>query len=165
MHFQSFDNLDDMFAAMAKATEEANSALSDTQRAITYGSCWVRFAVDLGIIIFGKVATLEEITESERLSGSDDAELAATLLMLQENHMRGYMFGTAYSIWEPQGELGDTHRANMWPITEPQFEMARAVDWNPAYIEGRNGWLHEAYEDFRAWAIARFSGMPPRSGA
>lgn len=158
MHIESFDNLEDMFAAMAKATYEANDAICDAQRAVTYGSCWARFAVDLGIIVFGQVMTLEEVAAGERKVGSTETEIAASLIILQENHQRGYMFGRAYSVWEPGGELGDTHRANLWPITKPEYEAARLAEWHPARIGG--DWLHEAYMDYRAWALARFTTPP-----
>lgn len=131
MHVQSFDSWEEAQAAMRKAEEAANASLVEEQRRITWGDYWCRPVPDLGIFVFGQVMPLELVMQEEMAAGSDPEELAYTEASLREKHERGYMFGNAYSVMEPRGELGDTHRANMWPITEEEFEEVKQHGWQP----------------------------------
>jgi hypothetical protein len=135
-HIRSFRSFDEMIEYMAEATNAANANLLPEQRALTWGSYWFRPYED--IIIFGYVFTEAELAERERysyhnggpLDEEEEAEFTWTIARTKENHERGYLFGEAWSVWEPHGELGDTHRASAWPISREQFEFARAAGWN-----------------------------------
>lgn len=127
--FRSFDSIADMVDYMQKQTEWANANLAPKQQAVTYGDHWARFD-QKGFVIFGKVATLDEATGSTP-SSEKDYELKS----LTANHDRGYMFGKCYSVIEPTGEWGDTHRANLWPIPVEMFDAVKAVGWDTDALE------------------------------
>jgi hypothetical protein len=42
---------------------------------------------------------------------------------------RGYVFGKAYSVVEPTGELGDTHVSQMVEVPRETWELARSYNW------------------------------------
>lgn len=121
-HVQGFDSFEDAMQAMRDAEERANALTLPQQREIGYGDFWCRPVPEWGIFIFGRVSTLDELRKGE------DAE---TIVALEERFTRGYRFGKAYSTIEPEGEWGDTHVANMWPITEAEFEEAKGHGWTP----------------------------------
>jgi hypothetical protein len=130
MSFMQFDNFEQMAKWMDDRTKEANLGLAPEQVAISYGHTWARFdQLDTGIgIVFGRI-----FTEAEYLAGELDDEVetpSETLARIRENHDRGYMYGIAYSMVEPDGEYGDTHRANMWPIDGDLFAAAAEAGWD-----------------------------------
>jgi hypothetical protein len=131
-HFQAFDSFEAMQEAMAKAEDEANRHVTDAQRNITYGDYWFR-ALDLGmgeyLTIYGRCWTREEIAEGETEEGAPDEELTYTMSIMDDAHRRGYRFSTAYSQWEPDGEIGDVHISTMQQITQEQFEAAKEAKW------------------------------------
>lgn len=124
--FMSFNSIEEMQDWMAQRTIEANENLAPEQEAITYGTPWVNFsalgqtdALCVGIVM----------TEEAYLADGGDVEDWEGG-SIQEGHDRGYMFGRAYSKWLPEGELGDTHRASMWPIPEDLYAALEAVQWD-----------------------------------
>lgn len=153
MEIQSFDSMEAMYAAMAASEAAANAALHPKQGgmrdAVNETVYWVRvYGGDL--LIFGECPSLAEATAKERtyypildkdratLSADEQeeydesaSEFAYSSANLVERRSRGYLFGTAYSVIEPRGELGDTHVANAWPITKEAFEQAREAAWQP----------------------------------
>jgi hypothetical protein len=134
-----FDSFDEAVQYMQTQTEQANTRLSPEQQALTWGSHWVRVVGDL--FIFGWCLSHEAMVEAE--SQVDDyedpdealAEMAGTIATLEDSHSRGYLFSRCHSIVVPEGEYGDVHRYNAWPISEALFEAARAADWTPADME------------------------------
>lgn len=162
--FKSFSSFEEAAEFMAKATDAANASLAPEQAAITYGSTWARFdhlASDQ-LLIVGKVDTLDEIKAAEwaTVGDEDDApedlaeEIEYEINRLAENHERGYMFGRAYSVYEPRGEFGDTHRANMWPIPESTFTACVEAFSNGAAIAQVPG-LADAYTAWRDHELAK----------
>ena len=154
MYFKQFDSFGDAVDFMRKATDAANETLAVEQRAVTWGSYWIRFVPEDQLMVFGHVYTKHELLEGEYKAGSDLPELRETLQAMVANHDRGYMFGPAYSVIEPEGELGDTHRANLWPITRSQFLEAQSVGWVPGRVPGLYTWLSAAYEAYRAHVLS-----------
>lgn len=137
VYFEEFGSLEEMYEAMAKAEAAGNANLHAVQRMVTYGDYWMRFWI-VGenelVLICGYVETLPELAASEGAhydldKPEDKAEFDHTMFGIRERHTRGYMFGKAYSTIEPTGEWGDTHRANLWPITKNLFEAMREVGW------------------------------------
>lgn len=122
-HYESFDSFEEMQAYMRRKEEEANANVHPRQQDIDWGTYWVRLAPDLGLAVFGYVNTDAEI----RALGED----RETMVMLRDAHARGYRYGKAYSVLEPEGEWGSTHIANAWPITRAQFMQAKMAHWNP----------------------------------
>ena len=125
-------DLEAMMEQMRVLTEYANENLADAQKQIGYGSYWARFYdIKNRIVIFGYVETLDEMESSERDLGADDGEAAYIRTDTNRRHNDGYMYGMCYSTITPEGELGFTHRADIWPIT------ARPVRDVPAGRLGR----------------------------
>ena len=154
-YVRSFNSMEEMFDFMARATESANAHLADEQKALTWGSYWFRPFDDF--VIFGYVFTQEEFEARERwsyhrggaLDEEEEAEFGFSKAHVLDAHERGYLFGEAFSVSEPSGELGDTHRANAWPITAEQFEAAKAAHWNhmdPTVV----AWLRPLVEKIRS---------------
>lgn len=125
----TFTSMDEMYAWMRAAREEANKGLHPAQRAVTWGSHWVRFHGDL--VEFGKVATMGEVATGEMDEGADPDEAAETLMQIERAHQDGSMWGLAYSVLGPEGTWGFTHQALMWPVEERVFKAAKAVNWVP----------------------------------
>lgn len=146
VHVQSFDSAEEMFAAMAQATEDANARLAPHQRDLTFGSYWVRFYdVTERIIEFGRVFTLDEIP----FEPEDGYPVEVQRQEMIENTERGYLYSEANSILGT--ENGDTHRYNAWPIEQRLFDMAKAVDWKIDDLDDTGKLLLEiAYAGFRA---------------
>lgn len=132
MEFESFDNIEDAFAAMAAREDAANERTTDEQRAIGYGDYFTRVWETWGdrLVIYGYIFTRDEFIKEERDAGSPEAELAWTLERMDSSYARGYRFGWCYSEVEPDGELGSTHVSTMLrKITREEFEAAKARGW------------------------------------
>lgn len=133
MHIINFDSPEQMQEYLASAAEQAHNSLHQAQRDITWGDHWVRF-VDLDsspkIVEFGYVFT--ERTALIQAMQGDLAldECADSVLQVQRSHRNNYLFGRAFSVLGPDGEIGVTHRAHVWPIEERLFHMAQDADWN-----------------------------------
>jgi hypothetical protein len=128
-HFQveSFASVEDAMTAMRRAEQRANARVTPEQTAIGYGDHWCSAFEDF--LIFGRVSTLEELdTRSAELT-DDPEEVQAEHDMIVSAHARGYRFGWAYSVAEPDGELGSTHISRMTSITERQFDRAKGHAW------------------------------------
>lgn len=104
------------------AKRASESALPE-QRSLTWGSYFLRAMPELGYYIFGRVFTVEEIA-------ADEEPIVVT--GKQRSHERGYRYGIYHSVVEPDGEIGDTHMALLWPITEEDFNKAKEAGWQPA---------------------------------
>lgn len=108
MEFQSFDSLDDMYAAMEKAEDAANESLLRGQVALrdrmTETVYWVQAVPAMDLIVYGETPP------------ATDTDLRS----------RGYLTGMAYSAWEPEGEPGDTHVAVVMPVSKTLFDRAKA---------------------------------------
>ena len=125
------DDLESMIAQMRALTEVANMTLAAEQKQIGYGSYWARFYdIKNRIVIFGYVDTLDQMEAGERSLGADDQEADYIRHDTNRRHNDGYMYGMCYSVVTPEGELGFTHRADIWPITQEMFEEFRTVGWD-----------------------------------
>lgn len=128
MTFQSFDSMEDMYEAMRIAEETANGLVTDEQRQIGWGDCWLSIAHD--IVIWGRIWTMEELLASEKKAGATKADLRSMEIHETEMFARGYRFGKAYSIVVAEGELGSTHISTMVPIHEKAFDIAQDCHWD-----------------------------------
>ncbi len=139
-----FDSFDDMQRFLTDAEEAANRRVSDPQREISYGNLWLRFHDPLGrVVIFGRVHTLEEIKAKEVELGASLGEATQVVRHTQQMNERGYVFGTCWSIIEPRGELGNTHRSEIWYCPPAVFEEAKAHEWN---VDSVSEWAKDALE-------------------
>lgn len=124
-------DLEGMIATLRAATEVANQTLATEQKQIGYGSYWARFYnIKDRLVIFGYVDTLDEMEASERALGAKADEAEYIRHDTNRRHNDGYMYGTCYSRITPEGELGFTHRADIWPIGKDLFETYQAAGWD-----------------------------------
>lgn len=144
MDVTSYDSLEAMFADMAEREAAANAAVCPEQAAVrdaTDTVFWMRPYES--IVIFGRTPSVAAYAEIEyahldrELAGADPAERAmlvseraAVLPTFTDRRARGYLTGDCFSVWEAEGEWGDTHCSQVWPISSAQFEAARAAGWD-----------------------------------
>lgn len=137
---RSFESMDDMIAYMRDQTGKANAGLAPEQASLRPGCYWVQFAYAEDVAIFGHSFTTDLYVSSE-LDATDESESVELYGSHQAHadHLRkehandwanGYMFGRAYSIYEPKGELGSTHKASVWPISPATFAAAGGANWS-----------------------------------
>jgi hypothetical protein len=125
--FQVFDDVDEMFEAIGKGVDAAKARATPKQNAITYGDYWVRVWED--ILIAGHITPQEELWATEAELGASEEELEWEMASMKANYDNGFRFGRAYSVIEPNGELGDTHVSEMVPITEEEFKQLKGLHW------------------------------------
>lgn len=130
MTFMEFETFAEMQEYLRKNAEAAAAGLHDDQRTIGLGDHWIRF-VDIASreIEFGHVYTLDEVRAGEIKAGATKAEAADAVAMTERDLADHRLFGRAYIYWQPEGELGYTHRASVWPTSGALFDAARSVDW------------------------------------
>lgn len=150
MSIIGFDSFDDMNRYLSEAEEAAGRRIVDAQREISYGHLWLRFYDPLGrVVIFGRVHTPEEIQINEVELGASLSEARAVVKHTKEMNERGYLFGTCWSTIEPRGELGNTHRSEVWHCPAPVFEEAAAHKWD---VDRVSAWAKDALEElYQQW--------------
>jgi hypothetical protein len=129
---QTFDDVDEMFAAISRGVEAAKKRATAKQNAISYGDYWLRAYDD--ILIFGHITPEDELWAAELELGASEEEIEAERAMMAASYDDGFRFGRAYSIICPEGELGDTHVCDMIPITKEEFEESKDLYWIPEAI-------------------------------
>jgi hypothetical protein len=149
-HFESFASLEEAMAVMREREAQANAAARPEQLAIGYGDYWLSAFDDF--LIFGRVSTLQELDDEKRRLGAGAEERKSEQEMIEGAHARGYRFGTAYSIVEPDGELGSTHLSRMVPISKDMFLGARLHHWDVREIGQCKDCRHWLAQALRAGA-------------
>lgn len=129
-----FDSLEQAFAMMDEAEEEANQHVLPEQRAITWGDYAVRVwsSPQVGtppVMIFGQISTKPDLILGNLESGGNVDEAYEELRVLEGTHARGYRYGRWFSIIEPRGEYGEAHIADLWPLRAEEFVRAKANQW------------------------------------
>jgi len=121
--FRSYDTIEDMQDDMAQAEAKANASLLPSQKRLrdSTGTSVYWFQVADGLEIWGRCWTTEECYASSIDSGCTFHEARLETESIIEARKRGYMFGRAYSVITPEGELGSTHVAMAIPIPEWLF--------------------------------------------
>lgn len=143
MNVRSYGSFDEMMSDMAAAEAEANEKVTDIQRQITWGSKAMALVYHgtTYIPIFGSVYSKQHLWDSERkyypekMSDEQDEEFSEILSNIEDAHERGYRYGDWFSILEPAGEIGSHHIVNLYPITDEDFEVAKASGWESLPIE------------------------------
>jgi hypothetical protein len=140
-----YKDIDEMFAHMAAAEKTAMERVLPEQRAMI-DSSQEQWFLNLSVnpeelAIFGEAWSLRRARKEElesyhvqsvdELGEEDRHAFHSSCKMMADSRRRGYIFGRAYSEIEPRGELGSTHVADMWPLTEAAFNEAREQDWRP----------------------------------
>jgi len=144
----TFESLDDMRRWMAAQTARAQHAMTEEQRALTWGSYVMMPTRDF--IIFGYVFTEEEVRLGELAAGADQEEAEGTLRALRGTLDRGYLYGRWHSLAEPEGELGSNHAVSCWPILWREFNVAATFAWDASALvrQPEGEWLLDKFIDF-----------------
>lgn len=156
MEIKTFSSHEEMSEWLKERAEAAHAGLAKAQADLTWGDHWVQFHdVNAAHIIWGKVSTREEVALGELLSRSDWDEVVATVARTEASLEQGFMYGRAYDRYGPEGELGTTHKAHVWPIEERLFDAAKAAGWDHRNIEDEamRFLLDLAYRQMRAHVI------------
>jgi hypothetical protein len=130
MTVEFFDSDEEMFARIEEGVLAAKARATPRQNAITYGDYWMRIWPEGQLLIFGYVTPMDELDAEERRLGATEEEIEEEHETLKYSYNNGFRFGRAYSAWEQEGELGDTHVSTMIPITKEEFEQAREAKWS-----------------------------------
>jgi len=139
-----FDSMEQMMAYQAQREAELAEEmkhLSEPQQSISWGSYAIRLVIDddkVDTVVFGRVFTITEFTALELGAGAAQDEVFLTIAHLQELYARGYRYGRWFSEPFPDGEYGDAHVTDLWPITEADYQHALNNRWvPPAYLISR----------------------------
>jgi hypothetical protein len=125
-----FDSHDEMIEHIRRAQRTALEGLHPAQQGIGPGDCWVQFHdVANRHIVFGYVLPLPVVRRLEVESGATKREAADAVQETAARLANGFMYGKAYDRFNPKGELGETHKLNVWPIDHRTFSAAKNVDW------------------------------------
>ena len=143
--FKSFQSLEQMQEYMAERSAAAEAAMTQEQRALSWGSFAMLPTPDM--IVFGYVFTEDEMRQGELDAGASQEELEFTMRSTRGAMSRGYLFGRWSSPVEPTGELGSNHASSCWPIRSQDFNVAATFNWDAREMvrhpEGK--WLLDAY--------------------
>lgn len=151
MNVIGFSSPEEMRDYLRQAAERAHMGLHIAQDRLTYDDCWVQF-YDLAnrLVIFGHISTLDQVRAGEVAAGATTEEVDWVVESVEKDLGFGYMYGMAYSTFEPKGEVGTTHKAHAWPIERSLFDAAEQVGWN---IDRLPQWakinLEVAYREMR----------------
>ena len=136
-----YSSWEDALDAMGQAEETANQHLVDAQRIIGTSPehrYWARFFPVERLMIFGRADTVEEQIETEKkyfdADDPDDGWEEHRKSIIARDR-RGYLFGRAWSVMCPEGELGSTHRSEVVEITEAEWEAFRQVGWDHTAVD------------------------------
>lgn len=130
--------------------------LHEHQADITYGSHWVRFIdLDLGVIQFGKVLTLNEASALHPGLGlvrRQAIETGVDRLAIE----RDMVLSIRHDRLSPEPDLGYAHRSHLWPIEERLYQMAMGVDFDHRnFTEVPRFLLDVAFRGMRAHVVSR----------
>lgn len=131
--FHSFDSVEDMMDALARGEQAAIDRMTEPQRAhlqlaFTEPTYWFRMYED--ILIFGESQPVEAQARREVELGGDEGEYGYAYERFKERHERGYVYGKAYSVIEPDGELGSSHVSELTQCEQTTFEHMRKYGWS-----------------------------------
>jgi len=151
MKVTSYDSFEEMQSALQVAEEAAAKRITPTQSKVTFGDCWAMPVPEFGCVVFGHVWRREDFERSWEENDVPQEERDDEMKMTEEMLERGFVFGRAYSVLEERGELGSTHKSDLWPITGQQFLEASEVEWRHRELP----WLVDAFVE-AALEVATF---------
>lgn len=161
MQMRTYDSIETMVADMRAATEQANRWLADAQRRVGWGDTWVRFHIVPGedrLVIFGQVLPTREALGPDGEDPLERAEREEELLRIKARYDDGFMYSRSFSVNYPDGELGDTHRANLWPLPVSVYDAASKVGWDHKRLHQDQALLLvEVFSNWRAHESAVFA--------
>lgn len=132
MSVETFEDFEDIFAAMEEGQKQADSRTTEWQTQLKPGDFFIRAVGDISIfckVLDPSVPAFDDVSMSEE----DLAEIEADALWYNEPHMQKFRFCHAYSQFCPEGELGDVHVSTaLLQIDEEMFLRAKALGWKLA---------------------------------
>ena len=81
-------------------------------------------------LIFVDISNLQSPYEHEMRLGASQDEALDTRERTVRAYQRGWRWGWHYSLQEPRGEVGMTHRSMLWPISGRDFQLAEIRGWH-----------------------------------
>lgn len=127
---QAFASTDEMFDSLEKDRDVADSHIKDWQRTLAPGDYFLRMGPD-NVRIYGEILDPSHPTNAGDAKDADHLEaLKEEALFYQEEHMQGFRFHRAFSVYCTHGELGDVHISEVRSkISKKEFEAARSAGW------------------------------------
>lgn len=131
----SFNNIEEMLAAMESDRVEADGSVKDWQNHLLPGDFFVRIGPG-GVAIYCEV--LDPATPTT--NGPHDQEyldeLKEAAAWYLEPHMKNFRFCRAFSVFCTYGEMGDVHVSTAaLKISKENFEAARTHGWKMGFRE------------------------------
>lgn len=134
---KGYGSVEEMMEDMALSRKSADSRVDPRQAAVRAGDCFMRWAPEADLVVYGEVIDPLAYYEGKDLD-ADDGELRSEMEyeknLRGEPHMKFFRFCRCYSIVVEDGELGDTHCSVMMPISRQIFETAKTHGW-PSEVE------------------------------
>jgi hypothetical protein len=141
-HIMEFNSWEEAQERMKEMEDKANASVSPKQQEIVYGSYWLRAVEGTGWFEYGHVLE-QSLAESKQTKESVRA--------LRDAYARGYRFSKAHSLYSVRGELGDSHIAVLWPITEEEFIAASAAGFAVTQAQWEQDMLLRIQYEIRDW--------------
>jgi hypothetical protein len=132
MTIRSFDSAEEMIAEMEKSREAADARVDPKQEAIKVGDCFMRWAPEADLVIYGEVLDPLEWYRDKDLDANEGelrAEMEFEKATRAAPHMKHFRHTRCYSPVVEEGEFGDVHVATMMPIPREVFETAKTAGW------------------------------------
>ena len=127
VNFTSYDSDEEMADALSAANSEASLRVDDWQAAITAGCFYYAVDYEEQLVIYGMV--LDPVA-GERAAGASEREVQYVEEMYKAPGMESYRAARSYSVYCPEGEMGDIHVSTVSGVlTQGQFEAAREQGW------------------------------------
>ena len=162
VEIHTFDSHEEMVAFVEERKAHAFAGLAREQQALTFGSHWVQFHdIPTRHIVFGRVWTAEEVALGE-LRGRDGEvredvqwpEVVTSVDRITEGQEEGFLYGMAHDRFNPDGELGFTHKAHVWPIEKRLFDAATFVQFEITNLNETGRFLLDlAFRQMRAHVL------------
>jgi hypothetical protein len=134
MTMMSFESDEEMAAFAADNSKRVMEGLAEAQRSLKFGDYWVRFvnpSSDPPDVEFGHILTPTEIARNmfeDGVEWDDVKDFIESTTSKLDDH--GLMWGTASTYRFPLHELGQTHKASVWPIEKRLFDWAVEARFN-----------------------------------
>lgn len=132
VHVETFGSMEEMYEALQERARIAHEGMHAAQAGIAWGAYWCRFIdVAANSVEFGHVYPREKVALEELTSGASWEDTLAVVAATAEDLVgNALMYGIAYSKENPTGDIGHTHKANVWPIEKRLFDAAQKVDFD-----------------------------------
>lgn len=141
MHFETFDSVEDMFDAIEANERAAEAAVREWQKRIKVGDYVMRHDSDEDIWIYTEI--LDPIAGEEKLCDPNNPEDQEHMALLRDAWSPGgpkrcRRWGKHYSIFSPNGELGELHISTVTAIIPKLvFDVATNENSSPECRDGK----------------------------